>query len=272
MQKLAFNIIGAGRVGQVLGRLIHENAIGRIADVCNQSMLSAQKAVEWIGDGRPVARITDMQAADVWMIAAKDTALSDIVAQLLSSAALKPTDWVFHCSGLQTIDVLSPLKDLGIHIGSLHPMQSFADKTNAWESFEGVICGIEGDEKVSQQFSTWVNAMGAEAVCIASEHKRVYHAVAVFCSNYMVTISELARQCASHAGLTDTQAYQAMKPIMTVTLNNILTHGTTKALSGPLARGDTDAVACQWKDLFQKDSQLAAIYAHLAACTTTLVS
>ncbi|HEY5801800.1 MAG TPA: NAD(P)-binding domain-containing protein, partial [Burkholderiaceae bacterium] len=93
------NIVGAGKVGRVLGRLFAQRGVFAVQDVVNRSLESAQEAVRFIGAGRACASLAAMLPAQVVLLAVSDTQLAPVAAQL--AAHLRPGTVVFHCSGAQ---------------------------------------------------------------------------------------------------------------------------------------------------------------------------
>jgi len=68
----------------------------------------------------------------------------------------------------------------------------------------------------------------------------VYHAAAVFASNYLVTISGAAETLFEVAGVPDPLA--AMRPLQEATLANVHRLGPRDALTGPAVRGDGETI------------------------------
>ncbi|HKI29785.1 MAG TPA: DUF2520 domain-containing protein [Actinomycetota bacterium] len=71
---------------------------------------------------------------------------------------------------------------------------------------------------------------------IADERKPLYHAAAVFASNYVVTVTALAEELERVAGVPDPVA--ALAPLQDATLANVHRVGAAEALTGPAVRGD----------------------------------
>ena len=65
-------ILGAGKVGKSLGRLWHTRGIFTIQDVLSRSMDHARQAVSFIGAGRAVTAISELQPADVILVSTPD--------------------------------------------------------------------------------------------------------------------------------------------------------------------------------------------------------
>jgi len=50
-------------------------------------------------------------------------------------------------SGALTAKALKPLENLGAYTGSLHPIQSVADKDSGWKKLYNIYYGFEGCEE-----------------------------------------------------------------------------------------------------------------------------
>src|SRR5579864_6389122 len=75
-------IVGAGRVGRALGRILHEKG-WRIGLVITRSMRSAREARRRIGSGTPQGGLSEaVLAPDVILISTPDRAIGDTAAAL----------------------------------------------------------------------------------------------------------------------------------------------------------------------------------------------
>jgi predicted short-subunit dehydrogenase-like oxidoreductase (DUF2520 family) len=79
-------------------------------------------------------------------------------------------------------------------------------------------------------------------VLVADENKALYHAAAVTASNYLVAVEDLAVQLLVDAGFDEASALASLQPLVSGTADNIRTLGTTRALTGPIVRGDVATV------------------------------
>jgi predicted short-subunit dehydrogenase-like oxidoreductase (DUF2520 family) len=87
-----------------------------------------------------------------------------------------------------------------------------------------------------------VRALGGTPAMIAPEAKAVYHAGAVFASNYLVTALAVAERLLEAAGMPVEAAREALLPLARATLENVAALGPAAALTGPVARGDAATV------------------------------
>ena len=78
---------------------------------------------------------------------------------------------------------------------------------------------------------------------LSDDLRPLYHAAAVFASNYLVAITAVAERLFAAAGVPDPGA--AMAPLQQATLDNMRDSARREALTGPAARGDAGTVAAQ---------------------------
>jgi predicted short-subunit dehydrogenase-like oxidoreductase (DUF2520 family) len=232
------NILGAGHVGRSLARLWRERGVFTIGDILNRSPQSTSEAAEFIEAGRVASAMTDMQPADVWMIAVGDDGIRSCCEQLAASGKLVSGTVVFHCSGALPSGELESAKASGAAIASIHPIRSFANPAQVAAGFNGTWCGVEGDAEALALLKPAFEAVGARLVTIDPAAKTVYHAAAVFACNYLVTLLDAAVKAYGAAGVTPDEALQLMEPLVRGTIDNVFRNGPAAALTGPIARGD----------------------------------
>jgi predicted short-subunit dehydrogenase-like oxidoreductase (DUF2520 family) len=265
------NIVGAGHVGPVLGRLFATRGVFTVQDVLTRSQASAQEAVNFIGAGRAVDAIDSLRQADVWMLAVPDDRIAEVAGQLAGRGDLKGAV-VFHCSGAKASMELDALRAAGALVASVHPVRSFADPQQVAASFDGTFCGVEGDEQALALLNPAFIAIGARVVAIDARAKTVYHAASVFASNYLTTVLDAALRAYQAAGIPEEVARELARPLATETLANVFRLGPETALSGPIARGDTATVARQQAAVQAWDPATGALYEALAAATWDLAA
>jgi predicted short-subunit dehydrogenase-like oxidoreductase (DUF2520 family) len=263
------NIVGAGHVGRVLGRLFAVRGVFAVQDVLTRSHASAQAAVDFIGAGHPVDAIAALRQADVWMLAVSDDRIAEVAAQLAAGRDVKGAV-VFHCSGAKASMELEPLRAAGALVASVHPVRSFADPRQVADAFDGTFCGVEGEPGALAVLHPAFTAIGARVVAIDARAKTVYHAASVFASNYLTTVLDAALRAYQAAGIPEDVARELARPLATETMANVFRLGPETALSGPIARGDAATVARQQAAVNAWDPATGALYEALAAATWDL--
>ena len=300
MQRL--NLVGAGRVGKTLARLWHVNGQLQIQDVLATSPGSAAAAIEFIGAGHAVSSLVDMRPADLWMIATPDTQVADMARQLAAVqtrhaepeglggkalcsvsparcagssltyaehlAAQPPslsTPLVFHCSGALGSDQLAPLQNLGWHAASAHCILSFATPQVAVAQFTGTACALEGDPLACTTLHEAFSAIGARCFDVASANKLLYHAAAVFATNFLPVLQSVAEDLWRSTGVPPALLPDLRASLLHNAVANITVLGPQGALTGPAARGDVAAIARQGAAVSAWSGDAGAAYAALSA-------
>jgi len=87
---------------------------------------------------------------------------------------------------------LKASENLGAYTGSLHPIQSVADKDSGWKKLYNIYYGFEGCEEALKHALTVVKSFEGKLIKIKEQDKTLYHAAACIISNYTVTLSYVA--------------------------------------------------------------------------------
>ncbi|MBI2930863.1 MAG: DUF2520 domain-containing protein [Planctomycetes bacterium] len=256
-------IIGAGHTGRALGRAL-ARAGWEIGGVSCRTPARAREAVAFIGSGRPFDDPVRAAAeADVVLVTVPDGAVAQV------GASLRPTSGavIAHTCGALSAEVLAPVRARGAHAGALHPLRSFADPALAAERFPGTWCAVDGDPAAVTCLESMVRAVGGIPMRVDSARKPLYHAGAVFASNYLVAILEAALRLFEAAGVDRAVAKEPLRNLARGALENVERVGIPAALTGPIDRGDVDTVRAHVAALREAAPGLHEAYAALARLT-----
>lgn len=264
------SIIGCGNLGKTLGRLWTDANSVTMQDVLNRSAESAAQAVAYIGAGRPASGLMDLRHADIFLLACPDDQLTACCNALATTGVLLPGTVVFHCSGALRSSALMAAANHGALIASIHPIRSFAAPDQVIRSFSGTYCGTEGDLDAIAILENLFSAIGGILVPINADAKTVYHAAAVFASNYLVTLIDVSLDAYLKAGIPRETALRLMEPLVRETIDNIFRLGPADALSGPIARGDVKTVVRQYRAVKTWDKRRAGLYKILGRLTSEI--
>ncbi len=269
--KVKFNVIGCGRVGQTLAALLHQHTQAQVQDLYSRSFSSAEQAAQFVGAGQPVAELAHMRTADVWLLSVPDAQVG-AAAQALADAqgAQLAGALVFHNSGFLSAAELQPVQALGCHVASAHPVLNFASPETGVRQFAGTPCGLEGDAPALAWLHTALSAIGGRCFEIASADKPLYHAAAVFSSNFTVVLQGIAQDAWQSAGVPPELMRPLTEALLKSTVDNVLAMGPAKALTGPAARGDTAVVQAQGKVVKQWNAPAGDLYALLSQLAAEL--
>ncbi len=264
---LSLNIVGAGRLGKVLGRLAQDSGRYRVAAVLCRERAHALEAAAFIGAVQAVDALADLPPADLTLIAVPDGAIAAVAQALAEAKVVRPGTVVFHASGACSSALLTPLAQQGAQVASLHPAFSFAEPERARQTFAGSLCALEGEALACERLAQLVAAIGGEAFYLPGEGKAGYHAALSIASNYLVTLVALAEGVAIQAGIEPAVARRLLGALMRQSLDNALALGPEAALTGPIVRGDVATVASHLAVLDQEQGDL---YRALGQATVTL--
>ena len=270
MKKL--NLIGGGRVGSTLARLWQDNGSFQIQDVLTQTLASATRATDFIGAGQAVVALAEMRCADIWMLAVPDREISG-VAIALSQLNPRPTpSIVFHCSGALSSAELVKLGQQGWAVASAHCLLSFANPSDAMQQFAGTPCALEGDAPALEVLSAAFRQIKGSCFPLLEKNKLLYHAAAVFATNFLPVLQSTADQLWRDSGMPDALAEQVRGKLLHNAVTNILSLGTAGALTGPAARGDIALVERQAEAVTAWDPQAGDAYKALSRLASTLAA
>lgn len=237
------NIIGAGRLGKNLAWALTQAKLVSLQAVCNTSIASARQVCAELNVGKPVAHIVDLPQADITWITCNDDSIETVLQSLINNPVLKPGSIIIHCSGVLSSNLLAPLKKQGCFIASLHPLKAFRTGVLDAHAFMDVHCIIEGDPEALPWIKNTFELLRANTITINPEAKGIYHAAATIASNYLITLASCSENLFLKAGIAEEQAHQMITSLMQSSLRNFqLSPTVSAALTGPLARGDTNTV------------------------------
>ena len=255
----SLSIVGAGRVGKTLGRKLRE-AGWKIASVVTRSDSTAQKAVRFIGAGKPQPKVTpDVASSQVILVTTPDDALaaaSSVLAKVCGKTLRGKI--VLHTSGANGSDVLRAAKNCGAAVGSMHPMQSFSGVKGP--SLKGVHFAIEGDTAAVRVARKIVKSFSGISLRVNSEKKALYHAAGVMAAGHALALMEAATRMLMASGLKRRDALHALLPLTREVLDNFEKLGANSAWTGPLAREDYEVIRAHRKALRELPEEFGAVY------------
>ncbi|HZS48061.1 MAG TPA: Rossmann-like and DUF2520 domain-containing protein [Blastocatellia bacterium] len=263
-QKLTISIIGAGRVGQTLGRLWRDRGYTIESVVCRTKQ-SARRAVAFIGGGNPHSIDTsDLPASKVFLVSVPD----DEIAETAKQIAILRADWsrtVFlHTSGSLSSRILEPLSDCKAHTGSAHPLLSISSPKLGVSQIAGGYFCIEGDKEATSLAKRLVKSIGGKTFEIDSSDKALYHAAAVLASPHLTALLSLSIQALEQCGVSKTEAHKILQPLVNSTIENLWKHGAETALTGPVSRADIATIRRNLRALAQTSELAENVYRFLS--------
>ncbi|MBF6337667.1 DUF2520 domain-containing protein [Nocardia abscessus] len=277
--RLTVGIVSAGRVGSALGAAL-ERAGHIVFGVCAISDASVRRARTRLPDSEilPVEQVA--ARSELLLLAVPDTELPGLVRGLAGAGVVRPGTIVAHTSGANGVGVLAPLAEIGALPLAIHPAMTFTGHDEDVPRLGNACFGITAADEVGYAIAqSLVIEMGGEPVRVPEARRPLYHAALAHGSNHLVTVIVDAvaalRAALDGPGLIGQQlvddqpnglAERLLAPLASAALDNALRRGQS-ALTGPVARGDADAVAAHLDALESVDPRLAEAYRALSLRT-----
>lgn len=237
--RLGVGIIGAGKVGVVLGAALRA-AEHQVVGVHAVSEASKERA-EMLLPGVPVLEIPEiLRRAELVLLAVPDDVLADLVEGLAAAGHWQAGQLVVHTAGRYGTKVLEPATRAGAIALAIHPAMTFTGMSMDLERLNDCAFGVTASNMVLPIAQALVVEMGGEPVAIAEEDRAIYHAALAHASNHLVTIAGQAAGLL--AGIGVERPDRVLSALMRASLENALASGEG-ALTGPVARGDVQTVA-----------------------------
>ncbi|HEX2090552.1 MAG TPA: DUF2520 domain-containing protein [Actinomycetota bacterium] len=159
----------------------------------------------------------------------------------------------------------------GAGVLSTHPLQAFPTVEAGIDRFPGSSMAITGRSEEAVSFGETLAAdAGGVPFRLAEGMKPLYHAAAVFCANYLVTVEAIAEELFRIAGVEE--PVPRFAPLATAVLDRTLTEGPAHALTGPAVRGDVGTVRRNLEALAEHSPEAVAAYVDLARLALRLAA
>jgi predicted short-subunit dehydrogenase-like oxidoreductase (DUF2520 family) len=218
--------------------------------------------IQVIGSGRAGSAIAarlrergvavDADGPELVLLCVPDSAIAEV------AAAVEPGPWVAHVSGATPLAALAP----HTRRFSVHPLQTFTlargpeQLDGAW----GAVCA-ETEDAHAAGFEL-AETLGLRPFELDDSARTLYHAGAVFVSNYLVTLHRAAAMLFESAGAPP----EALEPLMRRTIENDF------ELTGPISRGDWTTVEAHRAAIRAARPELDDLYETLAGATLALAT
>ena len=217
------HVIGTGRVGSAVAARLSERGVS-------------------VGDEHP----------ELVLLCVPDAAIIDV------AQGLTPGPWVAHVSGATPLAALEP----HVRRFSVHPLQTFT-RTRGPEQLDGAWAAVTAETDEARAAGLWLaETLGLRPFELDDSARTLYHAGAVFVSNYLVTLQRAASLLFESAGAPP----EALLPLMLRTIENGF------ELTGPISRGDWATVEAHRAAIRAAHPELEHLYETLAGGTLALAT
>ncbi len=186
-------VVGAGRVGQVFGRVLL-NGGDRIVAVVSRSRASARRGAEFLRCSTAGTSPSIIPpATDLVLLTTPHAAVEEAARAIAGLDGLPFRRMAFcHASGMLTADALAPLAARGATVFSFHPIQTFPrdfDPAEIVPSLAGIWYGVDGDPRGLRVARRLARRLGGKTVEIPRDMRVFYHAACVVASNHLTALA-----------------------------------------------------------------------------------
>lgn len=238
--------IGAGKAGTALGRYLVDHGVNVVGYV-SRTESSAQRAANFTHTRSFSDRALIVASCDCLFITTTDGAIPSVWDALKREALQGSIDLsgmiVAHVSGCCSSALFSDAQALGAWACSVHPLLAFGDARTAYLQLSDAHFSLEGDARALEVMISLLEGLGNKTHVMDSRSKAVYHAAAVFASNFVLAPLDAAVSLLRGCGFSDDDAREALSVLIRANVDNFCSKGAVASLTGPIERGDATTVA-----------------------------
>ena len=247
--RLGVGIVGAGRVGAVLGSALR--AVGHPVVAVSGISAASRDRVDALLPGVPLLEVPQVvERAELVLLTVPDDALGPLVAGLAELGVWQPGQIVLHTSGRYGTDVLAPARAAGAIPLAVHPAMTFTGTSLDLVRLVGCCFAVTGPGPVLPIGQALVVELGGEPVVLAEAARPLYHAALAHGANHLVVLIAQAAQALAAAGVEEPG--RMLAPLLGAALDGALRaesgqaaqagQGAIATMTGPVARGDVGTV------------------------------
>lgn len=218
---LSVYVHGAGKVGRALASRLR--AAG------------AKVTLRAARDGVPRGAVR----AKLVVLAVRDRDLAPLAAAL--ATRLERRAVCVHVAGALGPEVLAPLRGACAGVAQMHPMISFASKEH-FPTLDRGNLRVAGDAPAVKVARRVARALGMTARELPGLDTIGYHAAAALVANGGAALAAIGAKLLARAGVPERDAPRLLGPLLRSVAENVEGLGFPDALTGPVRRGDPDAV------------------------------
>lgn len=240
--RLEVGVVGAGRVGAVLGAALAEAGHPVVA-ASGSSEQSVSRIETLLPRADRLAPDEVVGRAQLVVLAVPDDALAPLVSGLGALGAWRAGQIVFHTAGIHGAGVLAPAADAGALALAIHPAMTFTGTSLDLARMRNAVFAVTAPAALLPIGQSLAVEMGGEPVVVPEESRVGYHAALVHGANHVAAVIAQASQVLAGAGVEDPG--RLLRPLVQATLEGALGErpGAVSQLTGPVVRGDAGTVA-----------------------------
>lgn len=236
---MQIGFIGAGKVGFSLGKYFSLHGIP-VTGYYSKSSESAKAAATFTNTLFFSTLEAIIHASDTLFLTVPDGEI-EILWDDIKRLPIQNKK-ICHCSGCLSASVFYGIEALGAFGYSVHPLYAISNKLHSYEELQRAVFTLEGSSFYLQKMKEMLETLGNAVQTISGEKKTLYHAAAVYASNQMIALANVAQNLLVNCGFSDELALQALTPLMLGNMEKLCATSPEEALTGPIERNDTTTV------------------------------
>jgi predicted short-subunit dehydrogenase-like oxidoreductase (DUF2520 family) len=258
-------IIGGGRAGTSIGKNLQQSKSFSVKAVTCITVEEAKQSADFIGNVEFISdnNMEALKYGNIILISTPDDIIESVADDISKSDDLQGK-YFFHVSGSRPSTILEKVKKRGAFIGSIHPLQALPSFVEGAENLKTAYFCLEGDDEAVEISKKMVSEISNKYFTILSEYKALYHAAAVFASNFINATTFAAFSILKEIGIREDEIINIVLPLIKGTVNNIERLGFIDSLTGPISRGDTKTIKRHLQGLENYDKERLLLYKALS--------
>jgi predicted short-subunit dehydrogenase-like oxidoreductase (DUF2520 family) len=213
----------------------------------------------------PLAEHDALRAADICILAVPDNAVPLAAKMVLADLGAQTA--LVHCSGALTLSGFgSDAAILERPRGSFHPLVAISDPEDELAGHSVALCATS--ERLLELLTQMARDLKLRPLVVPESGRAAYHAGAVLAAAGLVALASSAVAAFAEAGIDEDASLGALLPLMRSALQGIQRRGLSRALTGPIIRGDVSVIRSHLDAL---PAELRTIYRDLALRALWLV-
>jgi predicted short-subunit dehydrogenase-like oxidoreductase (DUF2520 family) len=256
-------LVGPGRAGQSIA--IAANGAGHnvVAVAARDAEQAATVARRF--NALPLAIGKPIPPVDLIVIAVSDRAIEAVAGEVAPIARNAAASAV-HLSGATPVSALAAFGDLGVTIGSFHPLQTMPTPELGAQRLAGAWVAVTADEPLRSTLHDLAGTVGLHPFDLRDDDRAAYHAAAAAAANFPIAALAVAQRLFETTGVP----FDAARPLVDAVVANAFEFGPQASLTGPIARGDTETVDLQVRAVRETSPDLAAAFESMVDATAAV--
>ncbi|WP_062213411.1 Rossmann-like and DUF2520 domain-containing protein [Demequina oxidasica] len=263
--RLRVGVVGAGRVGAVLGAALRQagHTVVAASGVSEESVSRIDTLLPGVPNLDPEAVV---HAADLVLVTVPDDSLEDLVTGLAAVDAWRPGQIAVHACGRYGTEVLAAAAAKGVLTLAIHPAMTFTGTSLDHTRLVNATFAVSAPAGVLPIALALAVEMGGEPIVIADEDRPAYHAAICHAANHVVTAVTQSSALLARIGVEEPG--KLLGPVVHASVEGAVSEapGAVTMLTGPVVRGDARTVAAHVEAL---SSEPDIMHAYIAMARAT---